>query len=83
MEDDTALDDKASLRMIATDQEGVPPTGVNVAEELERVNLDKKAAQAKCNLAAGQYFTFYANLLSKDARYQLDKIVALQVDTAP
>ena len=54
-----------------------------MAEELEQTRLDKKAAQAKRNLAAGQFFTFYANLLSKDARYQWDKIVALQVDTAP
>ena len=55
----------------------------NVSEELARVRANKKAAQAKCNLAAGQFFTFYANLLSKNAWYQWDKIVALQVDTAP
>ncbi len=64
-----------------TDQEAVLPTGGNVSEKLERVRANKKAAHAKHNLAAGQFFTFYVNLLSKDARYQWDKIVALQVDT--
>ena len=47
------------------------------------MRVNKKAAQAKRNLAAGQFFMFYANLLSKDARYQWDKIVASQDDTAP
>ena len=83
VEDDTALDDEESLGTDATDQEAVLPTGGNVSEELARVRADKKAAQAKRNLAAGQFFTFYANLLSEDARYQWDKIVASQVDTAP
>ncbi len=83
MEDDAALDDEESLGMDATDQEAVMPTGGNVSEELARMCANKKAAQAKRNLAAGQFFTFYANLLSEDARYQWDKIVASQVDTAP
>ena len=45
--------------------------------------VKRAAAQAKRNLAAGHFFTFYTNLLSKDAQYQWDKIVALQVNTAP
>ncbi len=72
MEDNTALDDKESLGMDATDQEAVLPTGGNVSEELAHVHANKKAAQAKRNLAAGQLFTFYANLLSIDAKYQGD-----------
>ncbi len=83
MEDNTALDDKESLGTDATDQEAVLPTGGNMSEELMHMRANKKAAQAKRNLAAGQFFTLYANLLSEDARYQWDKIVASQVDTAP
>ena len=83
VEDETALDDDLSLRTVAADQEAVVPTGGNMAEELEQARLDKKAAQAKRNLAAGQFLIFYAHLLSKDAQYQWDKIVASQVDTAP
>ena len=59
------------------------PTDWNLSEELEQAHLDKKTAQAKRNLAAGQFFMFYTNLLSEDARYQWEKIVALQLDTAP
>ena len=83
VEDDTALDDKESLGTDAPDQEALLPTGRIVSEELARVHANIKAAQAKRNLAACQFFMFYENLLSKDAQYQWDKIVASQVDTAP
>ena len=82
-EDEAALDDEESQGTSATDPEAVLPTGGNVAEELARVRAEKKAAQAKRNLAAGQFFACYASLLSEDARYQWDKIVSSQVDTAP
>ena len=83
MEDDTALDDKKSLGTDGTGQEAVLSSGGNVSKELEQVRANKKAVQAKRNFAAGQLFMFYVIFLSKDARYQWDKIVALQVHTAP
>jgi hypothetical protein len=42
----------------------------------------KKALEAKATAAEG-YFSLYANLLSKDARFRWDKIVSSQVRTAP
>ncbi len=75
MENDTALDDEESLGMDVTDQETVLPTGGTVSEELEQVWADKGCAWL--------FFKFYANLLSEDAPYQWDKIVASQVYTAP
>ena len=50
---------------------------------LKRVRLDKKVAVKKKVKAAENYFLLYMNLLSEDARFQWDKIVSLQVDTAP
>ncbi len=58
VEDNTALDDEESLGTDATDQEAVLPTGGNVFEELASVRANKKAAQAKRNLAAGQISCF-------------------------
>ena len=45
--------------------------------------LEKKKAQEAKATAAEGYFSLYANLLSKDARYRWDKIVASQVRAAP
>ena len=50
---------------------------------LKRAHLAKKAAERTQILVAGNFFSLYANLLSKDARFQWDKIVLSQVDTAP
>ena len=70
MEDEAFLDDGVSLGTTTTQQEAVVPTGKNVAKELDQACISKKAAQDKRNLAAGQFCTFYKNLLSKDAWYQ-------------
>ena len=69
MEDVADLDDAAALESTTTQQEDAMPTGGNLAEELKRALVNKKAAQEKHNLAAGHFFTFYMNLLSKNARY--------------
>ena len=83
VEDKAALDDDVSLMSNTTQQKAIVPTGGNAAKELEQACLDKKAAQDKHNLSAGQFFTFYVNLLSKDAWCQLDKVVSSQLNTAP
>jgi len=45
--------------------------------------LEKKKAQEAKATAAEGFFSLYANLLSKDARFRWDKIVASQVGAAP
>ena len=45
--------------------------------------LEKKKAQEAKATAAEGYFSLYANLLSEDARYHWDKIVASQIGAAP
>jgi hypothetical protein len=45
--------------------------------------LEKKKAQEAKATAAEGFFLLYANLLSKDARFRWDKIVASQVGAAP
>ena len=45
--------------------------------------LEKKRAQEAKATAAEGYFSLYANLLSEDARFRWDKIVASQVGAAP
>ena len=42
-----------------------------------------KVAERTKVTTAGNFFSLYANLLSKDAWFQWDKIVTSQVDTAP
>ncbi len=50
---------------------------------LKDVLLEKKKAQEAKATAAEGYFSLYANLLSEDARFRWDKIVASQVGAAP
>jgi hypothetical protein len=45
--------------------------------------LEKRASEGSLTEAAKGVFSLYANLLSKDARFRWDKIVASQVGTAP
>ncbi len=45
--------------------------------------LEKKAAEEAHAASAEGFFSLYANLLSKDARFCWDKIVSSQVGTAP
>ena len=51
--------------------------------ELKEALLEKKAAEGNLTEAAEGFFSLYANLLSEDARFRWDKIVASQVGTAP
>ncbi len=51
--------------------------------ELKEALLEKKAAEGCLTEAAEGFLSLYVNLLSKDARFRWDKIVASQVGTAP
>ena len=50
---------------------------------LKEALLEKKEAVGRLTEAAEGFFSLYANLLSEDARFRWDKIVASQVGTAP
>ena len=50
---------------------------------LKNALLEKKVAQEAKAMAAEGFFSLYANLPSKDARFHWDKIVSSQVGTAP
>ena len=52
-------------------------------KDLELARTTKKNAERLKTLCAKHFFSLYANLLSEDARFQWDKIVSSQVDTAP
>jgi hypothetical protein len=55
----------------------------NLKASLKDALLAKKVAQEAPATAAEGFFSLYANLHSKDARFRWDKIVSSQVGAAP
>ncbi len=51
--------------------------------DLKEALLERKTTEGNLKEAAEGFFSLYANLLSKDARFRWDKIVASQVGAAP
>ncbi len=59
------------------------PSPDNLKASLKDTLLEKKKAIEAKAMAAEGFFSLYANLLSKDARFRWDKVVSSQVGTAP
>ncbi len=51
--------------------------------DLQEALLERKTAEGNLKEAAEGFFSLYVNLLSEDARFRWDKIVASQVGAAP
>ena len=77
------VDDAALKTGTAGTEEAEQPQLSQLDLGLKRARLAKKVAERTKVTAAGNFFSLYANLLSEDARFQWDKIVTSQVDTAP
>ena len=52
-------------------------------EAISKACSDKEEAEERCLVAANEFFLLYVNILSEDAWYQWDKLVASQDNRAP
>ncbi len=81
---------KASEKVSQKAKEGValadaadPELRVEYQADYEEAKFAAEATKNKCEAAATEYFQFYANLLSADAKYLWNKIVKEQMEADP